>query len=104
MVIGPDNIKFYECLARFGIGESDDVSLVQCDRCERWFFVGMSGSYQCRFCGRWDGDHHFIECRWLEYEEGILYIGYRKERIKEFIQSLKFSNGSSQLEVSNGHL
>jgi hypothetical protein len=87
LVIGPDKCTFYECTARFGINKSDDVALCECDKCRRWFFAGMSGSYQCRYCGRWDGDHHFTDMRWLFYLD-VLRIGYRQTTVKEFIHEL----------------
>jgi len=89
IVVGPESVRFYECTARYGIGTSDEVALCQCDKCRRWYFAGMSGSYQCRFCGRWDGNKHFMDMRWLEYRDGALYIGYRETPIRGFIEELK---------------
>jgi hypothetical protein len=88
LVIGPNSCTFYECTARFGVAKSEEVALCQCDKCGRWFFAGMSGSYQCRFCGRWDGNRHFHDTRWLEYAEGALKIGYRLATVKEFIEEI----------------
>lgn len=88
LVIGPNDCTFYECTARFGIDKSEDATLCECDKCKRWFFAGTSGSYQCRYCGRWDGNNHLTDMRWLWYENAIL-IGYRKTTVKEFISDLK---------------
>jgi len=89
LVIGPVGIVLYECPARFGVSMSDEVSLCQCSKCGQWYFAGMSGSYQCRICGRWDGNKHIIDMRWLKYHEGSLLIGYRETTVKVFIEEIK---------------
>lgn len=88
LVIGPNNCTFYECTARYGVETSEDVAMCECDTCGRWYFVGTSGSYQCRNCGRWDGNHHFKDMRWIWYEDAML-MGYRKTTVREFIDELK---------------
>jgi len=88
LAIGPQSVVFYESVYRYGVGKSEDAIMAQCDKCDRWFFVGAYGSYQCRFCGRWDGDKHFKDARWLEYQDGALLIGYLKVTVKEFIEQM----------------
>jgi hypothetical protein len=88
LVIGPNNVSFNECTARFGIGRSSDSALCECKQCGRWFFVGVDGSYQCRYCGKWDGNQHINDMRWLEFKDGALCIGYRYSTIKEFVNEL----------------
>ena len=86
LAIGPQSVVFYESVYRYGVGKSEDAIMAQCDKCDKWFFVGASGSYQCRNCGRWDGDHHMKDARWLNYQDGALLIGYLKATVREFIE------------------
>jgi len=88
LVIGPNDCIFYECTARYGVSKSDDATICECDSCKHWFFAGTSGSYQCRHCGRWDGNNHLIDMRWLWYDNAML-MGYRKTTIKQFIEELQ---------------
>lgn len=86
-VIGPDKCTFYECTVRYGVSKNEDVTLCECKKCKRWFFVGTIGSYQCRNCGEWDGDNHISDMRWLWYTDALL-IGYRQTTVREFIDEL----------------
>ncbi|MFA4834935.1 MAG: hypothetical protein WC749_02520 [Dehalococcoidia bacterium] len=88
LVIGPNDVRFYECYARFGVNTSYDVALIQCSKCGHWYFGGLSGSYQCRYCGEWDGNKHFHDMRYLQYEDGVISIGYTLKLVKDFIKEL----------------
>lgn len=33
-------------------------ALNKCRKCGKYSFIGLNGSYQCRICGAYDGDHY----------------------------------------------
>lgn len=43
--------------------------LCQCVSCGRYFFMNEPGSYECRVCGKYDGDHHLS--RWIDGCENV---------------------------------
>lgn len=58
LVVKYDEVQFTEYENRFGCGwDNHDISLNRCSYCKRYYFIGL-GSFQCRNCGAWDGDHH----------------------------------------------
>lgn len=59
LVIKPESILFVEEINRFGIVESETADIAQCKECKKFFIIGY-GSFKCRNCGAWDGDHHRI--------------------------------------------
>ncbi|MGA2467238.1 MAG: hypothetical protein ABSH06_23170 [Thermodesulfobacteriota bacterium] len=40
--------------------DDSHVSLAVCERCKGYWFMPDTGSYACRNCGIYDGDHHII--------------------------------------------
>ncbi|MCC8025657.1 MAG: hypothetical protein LIP16_10205 [Clostridium sp.] len=43
--------------------------LCQCAVCGRYFFMNEPGSYECRVCGKYDGDHHLAQ--WLDGDSNL---------------------------------
>lgn len=41
-----------------------ETVLCQCAACGRWYFMNEPGSYTCRVCGEYDGDHHILQ--WID--------------------------------------
>jgi hypothetical protein len=41
--------------------DGDEVYLLKCSMCSKYWFVGISKSYACRHCGAHDGDRHVEE-------------------------------------------
>lgn len=41
--------------------DDSHVSLAQCQRCKRYWFMPDIGSYSCRNCGIHEGDHHILK-------------------------------------------
>lgn len=42
----------------YGKCEHDDSWLSMCKDCGKRFFLDSNGSFECRVCGAYDGDHH----------------------------------------------
>ena len=42
-------------------GSTEEAPLVKCRNCKKYFFIGVSRSFECRICGEYDGDHHLEE-------------------------------------------
>ena len=38
----------------------DESWLIQCSGCRKYSFMNNCGSYECRICGEYDGDHHIM--------------------------------------------
>ncbi len=53
-------VQLVEDTARFGCG-GDNAYLMLCRQCKHYSFVASSGSYACRYCLAWDGDHHVAD-------------------------------------------
>lgn len=39
-------------------GSDEKAALVKCCECQKYFFLAIPRSYECRICGTYDGDHH----------------------------------------------
>jgi hypothetical protein len=60
MVVTYQSAMFAEDEDRYGYAVTDECSLVLCRDCKKFYFMG-DGSYQCRYCGAWDGNSHIAE-------------------------------------------
>lgn len=72
-----DPPSFSEWFGRFGTGWSDSVWLAACTDCHQVFFHG-GGSFQCRVCGAWDGDHHLFWMEPISVRAGVIWAGHRR--------------------------
>lgn len=43
----------------YSLARESDSWLCKCSKCEKYWFMGMEGSYVCQCCGTYEGDHHF---------------------------------------------
>lgn len=73
LVIGPKEVTLYEYEPRFMMRSSEALLIRGC--CGHWMFFGISGGYECRFCGKWDGDHHINYSECLRFRSGELRVG-----------------------------
>jgi hypothetical protein len=78
MVLKYDGVIFTEYRRRFGSPDtSEGIALIKCSNCKRLCFIG-SGSYQCRYCGAWEGDSHIDKMAYFENIEEL------KESLSQF--------------------
>jgi hypothetical protein len=67
VIVGYDGLRFVAC-DEFGIEDTEycladggESRLCRCRKCGNYFFMGMSGSWNCRVCGYYDGNAGFDE-------------------------------------------
>jgi len=78
LVLKYDSVIFTEYVNRFGCSYTNEgISLVRCSHCKKYYFIGF-GSFQCRNCGFWEGNHH------IERMEFFNNINELKEIIKKY--------------------
>lgn len=54
-VIWFSSIDFIE-----GINEDKGIQIGKCSRCQNYFLCSVLGSYHCRVCGNYEGDHDLV--------------------------------------------
>lgn len=63
VAIGYDEMEFQASNDWWGEGitltDKESSRLVQCKFCGKPYFMGLDGSFECRCCGEYDGDHGF---------------------------------------------
>ena len=72
---GSNETIFFEDEERYGVRQSLEVVLAKCEACNSFYFFGTSGSYACRSCGKGNGNKHITEFKYLDVEEGQVYLG-----------------------------
>lgn len=64
IVIGYEGFEFEACDywgdGNYEITSKSESYLCKCLKCNKWFFMGVCGSFTCRCCGAYDGDGHFV--------------------------------------------
>ena len=72
-----------------GIGSiysDNNLQIGHCSNCKRYFFSDMIGSFHCRACQYWNGDHDIIS---LIGESGIEFSFLTIKDIDAFVNGLK---------------
>lgn len=84
LVIKPEAVYFYEAEERFGYGVTQGcVAICRCRKCKEFFIIGLEGSYKCRRCGYWDGDHHLEQVIDLNMNVGQPVLGRGLVNLKD---------------------
>jgi len=65
---------FYESEERLFVRQSNESIIAKCKECGSYFVYGICGAYQCRACGKWDGNNHIAEASHIVTENGKIYI------------------------------
>jgi hypothetical protein len=93
MVVKPESVYFYEATERFGYGAVQDcVAICKCRKCKGFFIIGLSGSYKCRRCGCWDGDHHLEQVIDLNMDGGQLILERGLVNLKDLAREDMYRN------------
>lgn len=81
VAIGYADLEFQSCDwwgdNHYSITVKEESVLVKCKRCEKFYFSALNGTYACRCCGAYDGDHLFDvkaygeKPFWMDYEKEI---------------------------------
>ena len=76
--IGYSDMTFNSCNNMWNeyyyLAKKEASVLVRCSECGKYYFAGLDGSFECKCCGAYDGDHYFDtrasgdHCYWLEDE------------------------------------
>ena len=63
-----------------------DIYVVKCPECNKISFVNIYGSYMCRSCGEYDGDH-LLECDAVEFLKDLFECLSTKGKYDKYINS-----------------
>lgn len=95
LIIGYDNLLFSTCSNYSGIYNDEnefirdtqlDSVLMKCNKCGKYYFAGINGTWECQCCGYYDGDNtsEFVslgnhgnnliaKCKWTkDFEAAVL--------------------------------
>lgn len=98
LIVGPDEVKFCEDTRRFGLNDAGNAWISRCTGCGSLFFYGLSGSYQCRNCGEWSGDHHLGKSCAIYFDSQESQILVKKQewpKLSEWIKEKKSGEDNS---------
>lgn len=92
VIVAYDGLRFTAC-DDFGINDKEewfsatDSMLCKCRKCGQYFFMGMSGSWQCRVCGHYDGDAGFYQV--LDGDNGGTKWCHHDSKVEMAIKAFK---------------
>lgn len=89
LVIASDGCKFYDNLWTDG---NIPASIAKCENCGKYFFYSEQGSFVCRNCDYYDGDHHLHRRKNLMVgKDSEIYVGgvSNYTKLKEWIKEVK---------------
>ena len=103
LTIGYDDFTFSTCSNfvddGYSLEQESDSILMKCNKCGKYYFTGVGGSWECSCCGYYDGDNtsQWISTGNLDMDI-VLSEKYEKTKFRKAIERAKqarFEHGES---------